>query len=54
MFAFDSTTQEAEAGRSPWVQGQPGLNREFQDSQSCMVRLCCKKKEEEEEKEKRR
>ena len=31
--AFNLSTQEAEAGRSLWVQGQPGLQIEFQDSQ---------------------
>jgi hypothetical protein len=30
---FDSSIQEAEAGRSLWVWGQPGLHSEFQVSQ---------------------
>ena len=33
---FDSSISEAEAGRFLWVQGQPGLHREFQDSQGYM------------------
>ena len=31
------STWEAEAGRSLWVQGQPGLHSEFQDSQGYTV-----------------
>ena len=31
--AFNPSTQEAEAGRSLWVPGQPGLQSELQDSQ---------------------
>ena len=30
--AFSPSTQEAEAGGALWVQGQPGLQSEFQDS----------------------
>ena len=30
---FSPKTQEADEGRSTWVQGQPGLQSEFQDSQ---------------------
>lgn len=33
------------------VQGQPGLHKEFQDSQSYIVRLCLKEEEEGEERE---
>jgi hypothetical protein len=32
MYTFNSITQEAEAGGSLGVQGQPGLQSEFQDS----------------------
>jgi hypothetical protein len=32
-YPFNPSTQEAEAGRSLWVWGQPGLQSEFQDSQ---------------------
>ena len=42
--AFDPSTQEAEAGGSLWVRGQPGLQSEFQSSQDYTVRLCLKKK----------
>jgi hypothetical protein len=38
--AFNSSTQEAEAGGSLWVQGQLGLQSEFHDNQSYTVRLC--------------
>ena len=34
--------QEAEAGRF-WVQGQPGLQSEFQDSQGYTEKPCLKK-----------
>lgn len=37
---FDSRTQEAEAG----VQGHPGLQRKFQDSQNCVITPCVKTK----------
>ena len=40
---FNSSTREAEAGRSLSVQGQPGLQREFQDSQGYKVKPCLKK-----------
>jgi hypothetical protein len=33
VHAFCPTTQDAEAGRSQWVQGQYGLQNEFGDSQ---------------------
>ena len=33
VHTFNSSTQEAEAGRSLWVQSQPGLQSKFQDSQ---------------------
>jgi hypothetical protein len=32
VHTFNYITQEAEAGGSLWVWGQPGLNSEFQDS----------------------
>ena len=35
--AFNIYTLEAEAGRSLWVQGQRGPQREFQNSQGCYI-----------------
>ena len=35
---FNPSTQEVEAGRSLWVQGQPGLQSELQDSQDYTVK----------------
>ena len=32
VYTFNPSTWEAEAGRSLWVQGQPGLQSEFQYS----------------------
>ena len=43
VHVFDPSTQEAEAGGSLCVQGQPGLHREFQDGQGYIVRPCLKK-----------
>ena len=43
--SFNPSTQEAEAGGSLWVQGQPGLQSEFQDSQGCYIEKPCLKKE---------
>jgi hypothetical protein len=40
---FNPITWEAEASSSLWVQGQPGLHNEFQDSQGYKVRPCLKK-----------
>ena len=34
---FNPSTQEAEAGGSLWVRGQPGLYNEFQDNQKYIV-----------------
>ena len=42
---FNFSTHDADAGRSLWVQGQPGLNSEFQDSQGYGERLCLKEKQ---------
>lgn len=39
-----SSTGEAEAGRSWWVQGQPGLRCELQASRGYIVRSCLKVK----------
>jgi hypothetical protein len=39
--AFNPSTWETEA--AAWVQGQPGLQREFQDSQSYSEKPCLKK-----------
>lgn len=38
----DHSTQETEAERAPWVQGQPALHTEFQASQRYPVRVCLK------------
>jgi len=35
VYAFNPSTQEAEADLPLWVSGQPGLQREFQNKQSC-------------------
>jgi hypothetical protein len=40
---FNPSTREAEAGRVLSIQGQPGLQREFQDSQGYLKRPCLKK-----------
>jgi hypothetical protein len=42
MHAFNPSTQETEAGRSLWIQGQPGL--EFQGSQATK-KPCLKQKQ---------
>jgi hypothetical protein len=57
--SFSPSIWEAEAGRSLWVWGQPGLHSEFQNSQRYIVRLCLqkkkkKKKRKEEKKKKKR
>jgi hypothetical protein len=36
VLSFNPSTQEAEAGRSLWVQEQPGVQDEFQDSQEAL------------------
>jgi hypothetical protein len=36
---FSLNPQEAEAGRSEWVWGQPGLHSEFQGNQGYVERL---------------
>ena len=41
--SFNPSTKEAEAGRSLWVQGQPGLQSEFQDSQGYTEKPCLEK-----------
>ena len=41
--AFNPSTWEVEAGRALWVQMQPGLQSEFQDSQSHPEKPCLKK-----------
>jgi hypothetical protein len=42
--AFNHSTWEAEASRFLLVLGQPGLQSEFQDSQSYVTRSCLKNK----------
>ena len=41
--SFDLSTQEAEAGESLPVRGQPGLQNKFQDSQGYTEKPCLKK-----------
>ena len=41
-YTFNTNTKEAEEVDF-WVQGQPGLHSEFQDSQGYIVRPCLKK-----------
>lgn len=43
--AFNPSTWEAEAGRSLWVQDQPGLQNKFQVSRGYTERLCFKTKQ---------
>jgi hypothetical protein len=40
MHTFSPITWEAEAGRSLWVQSQPGLQSEFQNSQGYTEKPC--------------
>jgi hypothetical protein len=44
VWAFSPSTQEAGASTSLWVQGQPGLQGKFQDSQGYIEKLYLKKK----------
>ena len=44
VHSFNPTSQEAEAGRSLWVQNQPGLQSEFQGSQGYTEKPCLRKK----------
>ena len=41
--AFNPITQEAEAGRSLWGQGQPGPQGKFSDNQGYTEKPCLKK-----------
>ena len=41
--SFDPSTQEAEAGRSLWVQGQPDLQIQFLDSHVYTKKSCLEK-----------
>jgi hypothetical protein len=43
VHAFNTSTWEAEAGRSLWVRGQPSLESEFQDSQGYAEKSCLQK-----------
>jgi hypothetical protein len=43
VYTFNLSTQEAEADRSLWVQRQPGLQSEFQDSPGYTEKPCFKK-----------
>ena len=40
---FNSSIPEAEVSGSLWVQDQPELYSEFQDTQSCKIRPCLNK-----------
>lgn len=42
MYTFSPSFEEAEAGRSLWVQGWIDLHSKGQVSQGCIVRLCFK------------
>jgi hypothetical protein len=42
VHAFNLSTQVAEAGRSLWVQGQPDLQSQYQDSQGYTEKPCLK------------
>ena len=42
--AFNPNTWEAEAGRSLWVGGQPGLQSKFQNSQDYIEKHCLEEK----------
>lgn len=46
---FNPRIQEAEAGGSQWVQGWPGLQREFQNNKEILSKKKRKKEEEKEE-----
>jgi hypothetical protein len=52
--AFNSSTQEVEAGEFLWVCGHPGLHSELQNNQDRIERHCLKQEEEEEKEEKER
>jgi hypothetical protein len=42
LYTFKPSTQEAEAGRSLWVQSQPGLYSKFETIQDYVSRPCLK------------
>ena len=44
LSAFNPRTQEAEAGGSLWVQGQPGLQSSLEDNQWCYTERFCLEK----------
>jgi hypothetical protein len=52
-WAFNPSTWEAEAGDF-WVQGQPGLQSEFQDSQGYTEKLCFEKPKKKKKRERER
>jgi hypothetical protein len=52
--SFNLSTWEAKAGRSLWVQGQPGLQSEFQDSQGYTEKPCLGKTERKTNRQKRK
>jgi hypothetical protein len=45
VHTFNPSTWETEAGVSLWVWGQPGLQSEFYDSWSLIVRHCLQTKQ---------
>ena len=51
---FDPSIQEAEAGGSLCVGGQPNLHREFQDTQGYMEKPCLKKPKKKKKKKKKK
>ena len=44
VHAFNPSIQDAETGGSLWVQGQPGLQSQFQDSPGYTKKSCLKSK----------
>jgi hypothetical protein len=52
--AFNSSTWEVEAGRSLWVWGQSGLQKEFQDSQDYTEKPCFEKQNKQKKRKKKR
>jgi hypothetical protein len=43
VYVINPSTWKAEASRCSWVQGQPGLQTEFQDSQGYTEKLSLQK-----------
>jgi hypothetical protein len=52
--ALNPSAWEAEAGRSLWVQGQPGLQIKFQDNQYCYTEKPCLETNKQKKKQKKK